>query len=82
MSLLTWKNTYEIRPDDSLPDASCKQFLEDLLRAVHDRLQRRRTSSASSTHSNHSQTQVRRVRSSTPKDDADENFDEDMRYVP
>ncbi len=81
MRKLSWETNYEIRPDDTLPDASCKLFLEDLLSAARDQLHRRRTASASSTQSNASLNQDHPPRSSTPKSDKEENFNDDMRYM-
>lgn len=48
IQLLNWVTEYDIRPDSSLSEASCKQFLEDLLGSVRRGLERPRSSSSSS----------------------------------
>lgn len=80
VSIMNWVSSYEVRSDGTVSDPSCKQFLEDLLRALRTGLGRHRTSSGSSSSSASS------TMSSTPKKSGNallrtDSMDSDMRYM-
>lgn len=80
IAILHWDTEYDVRADSTLSDASCKQFLEDLLAAVRKGLERSRSSSSSSQTTSTqvvppmgTSTPLNRERERTP------SMDEDMR---
>ena len=76
MEILTWHNNYEVRTDDTLTEASEKQFLEDVLTASPRVMERRRKTSSSSSKSGADS----QVKTSTPsRHDDPESYDDDMR---
>lgn len=84
IQILSWTTEYDVRPDASLSDGSCKQFLEDLLGAVRKGLDRVRSSSTSSNSSNPGKA-PEPLASSTPQRpvpvfERSKSLDDDMRY--
>lgn len=76
--ILHWDTEYDVRKDSTLSDASCKQYLEDLLAAVRRGLEHPRANSSSSQTS----VQVQPAGTSTPirkEMERSQSIDDDMR---